>query len=131
MYREAKINVRALLLIIGVITAMTCQAATPTWTMKCAKVTSVTNYAGYADEFVITLAPAAPAGCNGEISGTAGAIPFVAGKGTVNDTNMGGLLQTALAAFTSGRQVMVAYDASASACYGMIIAIGGSGGQCP
>jgi hypothetical protein len=131
MNGEINMKVRALLLTVGITAAMTCQATTPTWTTQCAKITSVINYAGYADEFVITLVPAAPSPCGGEISGVKGAIPFIAGKGAVSDANIGGLLQTALAAYTTGHQVMVAYDGTTSACYGQIIAVGGSGGQCP
>ena len=101
-----------------------------TWTTSCAKITSVTNYSAYAKEFVITVAPG-PKGCNGEISGVKGAIPFSIGKEGITEANLASLFETALTAYTSGHRVMVGYDASTEACYGMAISVGGLSGECP
>jgi hypothetical protein len=100
------------------------------WTSGCATITSVNNYLAYSKEFFVTLSSGVPATCNGEILGTKGAIPFLVGKGQLTDTNVSAVLETALSAYNSGHQVMVAFDRSSQACYGMVIAVGGTSGQC-
>lgn len=56
---------------------------------------------------------------------------FTSGLEGVTSTNISALLATALAAQATGRQVMIAYDNSSSACYAQVIAVGGYSGQCP
>lgn len=100
------------------------------WTKSCVRVTSVANYTAYSKEFVVTLS-SGPTGCNGEISGVAGAIPFSVGKNGVSDANFATLLDTALAAYTSGHQVTIGYDKGTPSCFGAVIVLGGLQGECP
>jgi len=99
------------------------------WT-QCTKVVSVVNYLPFSGEVFVTLS-AAPPGCNGEILHVPNTIPFRIGKNGVNDNNIASLLDVALAAYSSGHKVLIAYDPTTPACFGAAIALGGTKGDCP
>ena len=104
-------------------------AADITWTASCATLTSVRNYMAVSNQFFVTVSPSPP-NCGGDISGVPGAIPFTVGKNGVTDSNVKGLFDTALSAYTASQKVTVGYDKSTQACYGMVIVIGSPNGPC-
>jgi hypothetical protein len=121
--------IRSGLLAVLLLHAATGEGADFAWT-QCAKVVSVVNYVPLSGEVFVTLSPA-PSGCNGEILHVPSTIPFRIGKNGVNASNIVGLLDAALAAYSSGHKVLIAYDPSAPECFGAAIALGGTKGDCP
>jgi hypothetical protein len=93
------------------------------WTSNCVTITSVGNYLGYSKQFYLSVSQPLP-GCNGDISGVTGAIPFTVGKNGITDSNIASLLDTALTAYSTGHKVTLGYDKSTAQCYGVIILLG-------
>ena len=90
---------------------------------SCQTITSVVNWTAYTPQIVVNLSPGIPA-C---APTAAGPIVFKVGQMGVTDELLKGYLATALAAYLSGKQVMIYYNNS---CAANILAVGGYYGQC-
>lgn len=112
------------LLIAGVIAPMTSWAST--WS-SCQTITSLTDYTAYNSSFYLNLSPGI-AGCSADTSG--GALYRVGIAGVTADSYKS-LVASTMAAFLTGRQVMLYYDSSQPpACFVSIVSLGGYANQC-
>lgn len=90
---------------------------------QCQTITGVTNWTAHTPQIVVNLSPGIPA-CTPQ---NGGPVVFKTGLMGVTDDSLKGYLATALAAYLSGKQVMIWYDNS---CAANVLAVGGYSGQC-
>jgi hypothetical protein len=111
-----------------VLAPMASQAAV-VWS-ACQTITAVTNEpaSSAGSSILLTLSPGV-SGCSAQ--GVTGATEFFVGQDGVIADNMNGFLASSLAAFSVGKQVLVAYDNGSSNCYSTAISLGGYLAQCP
>lgn len=83
---------------------------------------------GSTGNIVLSLSPGI-ASC--VAAGVTGAVQFMIGQEGVAATDLGDFLADSLTANSTGRQVQITYDNSASTCYAIAVAVGGINGQCP
>ena len=94
---------------------------------SCQTITSVVEQTAFNNSFYVNLAP----GVSGCAADTSGEVLYRIGMAGVTTDTYRGLIASTLAAFLTGKQVMVFYDASqAPTCFASIIAIGGYANQC-
>ena len=104
-----------------------CSQAAGGWT-GCVTVVGVDNYIA-TNALILAVSPNVP-GCTSSVNGVAGAITFQVGSNGVTASSINTLLASSLAAYATGKQVMLYYD-NAAGCFGQIVANGGYSGQCP
>lgn len=105
----------------------TAAQASQQWS-ACQTITSVLNYLAYSNAVIVSLSPGI-SGC--APGGLAGAVEFQANVNGVTADNINSFLAQGLVAYTTGHQVMIFYDNANNNCPGMMIASGGTSGQCP
>lgn len=100
-----------------------CQANS--WS-SCQTITAVSNYTTHESAVYVILSPGI-SGCHADAPG---ATKFKVGQMGVTADALKGFLATALAAYLSGKQVMIHYDETSPSCHASIISVGGWAAQC-